>query len=71
MLQTELDIQTRLRALEQHAEKRRSRRFDSLSYRDDSAGHGGLKVRLEKLWSMAFRVVAKPRYRLSSHKPIP
>jgi hypothetical protein len=64
MLQTELDIQTRLRALEQHAEKRRSRRFDSLSYRDGSAGNGRLKVWLGKLRCMAFRAVAAPRRRI-------
>lgn len=68
MLQTELDIQTRLRTLEQHAEKRRSRRFDSLSYRDDSVGHGRLKVWLEILRSMAFRSAAKPRHRISSRQ---
>lgn len=68
MLQTELDIQTRLRALEQHAEKRRSRRFDSLSYRDYSAGRGRLRVWLGKLRSMAFRSTAKPRHRISSRR---
>lgn len=68
MLQTEFDIKARLHALEEGAEKRRTRQFDSLSYRDDSAGRGRLKAWLGNLRSMAFRSAAKPRHRISSRR---
>lgn len=68
MLQTEFDIKARLQALEEGAEKRRTRQFDSLSYRDASAGHGRLQLWLSQLRAMASGTASRPRRRISSRR---